>query len=412
MKVLLVVGDGMADRGVPELGLRTPLEVAFKPTMDGLAVKGAQGLMDVIFPGVRPGSDTAHLALFGYDPHKYYTGRGAFEALGVGAELEHGDIAFRGNFATVDDNLIVIDRRAGRKVPEAEELVKALNDEIGEIDGVEVRFYHATEHRLAVVLHGEGLSPKVTDTDPHKTGVKVATSVPLEDTPEARRTAEIVNKITMKSYEVLKDHPANKERVKQGLPPANIVLLRGAGVMPHIPPFEAVFHVKAAAVSATALILGVCRALGFKTVTPPGATGGVDTSVEAKAKAAVDLLRSGFDLVYVHVKGTDAASHDRNPYLKAYMIERIDKMLSLILDEYGRDDLVVAVTADHATPIVTADHSGDPVPLLLWYPGARPDATKRFCEAEAVRGALHRIKGVDLVNVLLQLAGLSEKYGA
>lgn len=171
-KILFFIADGLGDRPVNKLNAKTPLEYVEKPNIKELLRNSIVGLMDPISPGVIAGSDTSHLSMFGLDPHKYYRGRGAFEAIGAGARLKANDVAFRGNFATVNNDLIVIDRRAGRKIEEADELVKELNDKIGEIDGIKVRFYHGTEHRVAVVLSGKGLSDKVSDTDPHEVNKK------------------------------------------------------------------------------------------------------------------------------------------------------------------------------------------------------------------------------------------------
>ncbi len=413
LKLVLIVGDGMADRPVPSLGFKTPLEVASTPNLDEMARRGQAGLMDVIAPGIPPGSDTAHLALFGLDPYEWYEGRGPFEALGVGADLGPGDVALRGNFATVeekDGKLIVVDRRAGRKVPEAEELVRTLNEKIGKVEDVEVRFYHATEHRLAVVLHGPGLSDKVSDTDPHEVGKPVAEARPLENTPEAEKTARILNEITRRSHEVLKDHPANKKRVERGLPPANIVLLRGAGMMKKkLPTLQERYGIKAAAVGATALVLGVARAVGMDVYVPKGATGGIDTDYKAKAKKAVELL-DDYDMVFVHLKGTDAASHDGNVEAKIKMIEALDYIAGYLLDYYdGR--AVFAVTPDHATPLTLKEHAGDPVPILLYAPTLIPDEAEEYNE-RAVRKGVLRIRGKDLIHLMLNYANRAEKFGA
>jgi 2,3-bisphosphoglycerate-independent phosphoglycerate mutase len=170
MKCLLVVCDGMADRPIKELGGKTPLEKANTPNLDSIAKNGVSGIVDTIAPGIRPGSDTAHLAILGYDPLKNYTGRGPFEAAGVGIEVQPGDIALRCNFATVDENEVVLDRRAGRIGEGTEELAQAINDL--KIPGVEIKFKESTKHRGALVLRGEGLSHQVSDSDPHREGVK------------------------------------------------------------------------------------------------------------------------------------------------------------------------------------------------------------------------------------------------
>ena len=414
-KVLIIVADGLGDRVVPQLGGRTPLEVAKKPSIDRLASQAITGLWDPIAPGIRPGSDTAHLSLFGINPVGNYPGRGPFEALGAGAELRPGDIALRGNFATVNEDLIVLDRRAGRYLPENKVLAKYLNEHIGEINGIKVEFYPATEHRLAVVLRGEGLSPKVSDTDPHKVGVKVLESRPLVNTEEAKRTAEIINRITKLTFELLKDHEVNRERIRKGLPPANIVLLRGAGSLFSYPKIyeREFFRVeKAVAISATAMIKGVCKLLGFEVVTPKGATGGVDTNVNSKFEVAIKYLNKNYDLVYVHIKGTDSASHDRRPDLKVMMIEKIDRGIKELLKSIDLNDVVLVFTGDHTTPIVVGDHTGDPVPLLIYAPYIIPDNVKTFNERSVRSGGLGRIRGSDLINVVMDLANKSIKFGA
>jgi len=362
-KALLIIGDGMADRPIKELGWKTPLEVASTPNMTELARRGATGLLDVIAPGYPPGSDTAHLALLGYDPFKTYPGRGVFEAAGVGIELMEGDVAFRGNLATVDENQVVLDRRAGRIVEGADELVEALKGiKIESVKGVELLVEHATEHRLAVVFRGANLSSKVTDTDPHEVKAKLPECQPIEHTLEAERTAKAVNEFTKKALQILWNHPVNLERRSKGLMPANAVLLRGPAMMTKIPTLEERFNIKSACVAAVALVKGVCKILGMNVVNVPGATGAIDSKLENKADAAVELLKT-HDLVFINVKGADEASHDADVEGKIRVIEKIDSMVGRILNKVESQDLVyVAITADHATPISVRNHTGDPTP--------------------------------------------------
>ncbi len=409
-KILLIIADGLGDRPTRELNGRTPLEAADKPNLRELVRSSVGGLMDPIAPGVRAGSDTSHLAIFGLDPFKYYRGRGAFEAIGAGAVLEPGDVAFRGNFATVKEDFTVIDRRAGRKIEEADDLVRELNEKVGEIDGVKVMFYHGTEHRVAVVLRGQGLSDKVSDTDPHEVNKRVLESRPLDGTKEAEKTAEVLNKLTRRVYEVLSQSELNKLRVSKGLPPANVILLRGASVFEGLPKFKDYTGLNAGAVSATALIKGICKQLGMDVITPPGATGGVDSDLNAKADAAAKMLEEK-DFVFVHVKGTDAASHDGNARAKVDVIERIDRMIGRILDRVG-SELVIAFTGDHTTPVEVKEHTSDPVPFMLYLPfQANFDGLTDFNEREVKKGSL-RIRGLDVTNLLLGYSNRAEKYGA
>ncbi len=404
-KILLIIFDGLGDRPVTELGHKTPLEAAPKPNLDWFAANGMNGLLDPIGPGIRPGSDTSHLALFGYDPTKVYTGRGPFEAAGVGIELQKGDVAFRCNFATVDDDLKLTDRRAGRIKDGTEELAKALDGL--KLGRVKVLFRTGTEHRAALVFRGKGLSPKVTDTDPHEEGKKILTSESLE--PRAKATAKTLNLFTRKAYEILKDHPVNRARVAKGEAPANMVVTRGAGVAPDLEPITQKLGVKAAGIAGVALIKGMFRAVGMDVIDVKGATGGLDTDMVAKAEAAVKALKS-YDLVVVNIKAADLCGHDGNASEKIKVIERIDQMMGHLKTNLG-PDVIVALTADHSTPVAVKDHSGDPVPVTVFGEGIRVDEIPHFDERSAARGALGRIRGQDLMPILMNQSNRTEKFG-
>ncbi len=411
LKVVLIIGDGMADRQIRELKNRTPLEVASTPNMDYLASKGITGIMDVIEPGIPPGSAPAHLALLGYNPYEVYTGRGAFEALGAGLALGKGDVALRCNFATVNDDLVVVDRRAGRYIDEADELEKVINQvEIESEPNIKIIFKHTTEHRGVLVLKGANLSPQITNTDPGKTGLRIQSSKPLVNEPAAIRTAKIINEFTSKIYNLLRNHPINLKRISMGKLPANILLCRGAGVLPEVKSFEEKFGLKAACIAGIPLIKGVCKALGFNVINVPGATGGLDSNLNAKAEAALKALKL-HDFVVISVKGTDAASHDGLINEKIKMIERIDSMIGRILDSVNIDEICIAVTADHATPISIRDHVGDPVPVLIFAPTIIPDDVAGFSERNALKGGLGRIKGVNLLPLLLNYSLRAKKFG-
>ncbi|RLI51907.1 MAG: phosphoglycerate mutase, partial [Candidatus Thorarchaeota archaeon] len=327
---VLVVLDGAADRLIPELGNKTAFQAADTPNLDRLAREGQSGLMDVIGPGITPGSDTAHLALFGYDPYKFYPGRGPLEALGAGLDSQPGDVAFRANFATVDSDLTVLDRRAGRDISKEEgrQLQEAIDGL--EIDGAEVRFVHTVEHRGALVLRGEGLSAKITDVDPHETGKRVLISTAIE--PQGKKTAEIVNRLVQLTYERLKDLDVNRERVERGLPPANIVLLRGAGQHQDIPTVQQRYGIRAAVLAGGALYIGTAKYVGMEHVPVEGQTGTIDTDFDNIAAGAIETIRK-YDYVFVHVKATDNASHDHDYKQKVLAIERTDAMIGRILGE-------------------------------------------------------------------------------
>ncbi|MEM3079987.1 MAG: 2,3-bisphosphoglycerate-independent phosphoglycerate mutase [Thermoproteota archaeon] len=410
MKGIMVICDGMGDRPHSEHGGMTPLEAADTPNMDAMADEGLVGFMDVVAPGVPPGSDVAHLSLFGYDPHEYYTGRGGFEAVGAGLSLSPGDVAFRCNFATVDDDLTVMDRRAGRIKEDADKLMPAIRGFRLDVEGLTYEFHHTVEHRGVLVFRGKNLSRHVSDTDPHKVGERILKSTPLEPEEAAERTAEALNQFTLKSFEALKDHPVNLKRIQEGKPPANIILSRGAGTLPTLQTIPQKYGVKASAIAAVALVRGICKVVGMELINVPGATGGLDTNYSAKAEAALKSIKEN-DLTILHVKATDVASHDGDFEEKRRAIEKIDEMIGVIRREVRGSNVFVAVTADHTTPIAVRDHMGDPVPFLLWGPGVFRSGVGRFCERTARKGNAGRMRGPDLIHELLNYMGFSQKFG-
>jgi len=413
MKAILVVGDGMADRPLRELTGKTPLEAAEKPSLDWVAENGVCGIMDPIAPGIPPGSDTAHLALLGYDPLKVYTGRGALEAVGSGMNVRPGDVAFRCNFATVDENLRVVDRRAGRiETDDASRLAEVFKEiSLEKHPDARVIFKNSIQHRAILLLRGPHLSTMVSDSDPQKVGSNVLRVRPLDNTPEARKTAEIVDELTQYFHKNLKEHPVNSERQKRGLLPANIILCRGAGKLPDITPITLRYGVQAAAICVMPLVRGVCKVAGMRLLTILGATGTYDTDMMAKAESALRAVQT-HDFVFLHVKATDVASHDHKVQQKVRMIEKIDKMMEHLTQNANLEETVIAVTADHTTSLVTGEHEGDPVPVAMAGPGVRTDDVKEFGERTCAKGGLGRIRGIDLMPTIMNLLGKTKKFGA
>ena len=407
-KGILIILDGLGDRPIKELGGKTPLEYANTPNMDKLARIGVLGQQDPIAPGKPAGSDTAHLAIFGYDPYQTYRGRGFFEALGVGLTLDEDDLAFRVNFATIE-NGIVTDRRAGRiSTEEAHELAKAIQENVK--IPVDFIFVGATGHRAVLVLKGMAKGYRVGENDPHEAG-KPPHKFEYAD-EESKKVAEILEEFVQKAHEILEKHPINEKRRKEGKPVANYLLIRGAGTYPNIPmKFTEEWKVKAAAVVATALVKGVARAIGFDVYTPEGATGEYNTNPMAKAKKAVELLGE-YDFVFLHFKPTDAAGHDNNPMRKVEMIEKADEMIGYIMKNINLEKTVIAITGDHSTPCEVKNHSGDPVPLLIAGGGIRADYTEAFGERECMRGGIGRLIGKYIVPMMMDLMGRTEKFGA
>ncbi len=418
-RILMIIGDGMGDRPVPELDGRTPLAAARTPVLDELAAGGACGLLDPIGPGVCAGSDTAHLALLGYDPYRYYTGRGPLEAAGVGLEPREGDVAFRCNFSTVeerDGELIIVDRRAGRIEEGTEELAAAL-DGLELLDGeVTARFRESVAHRAALVLRGGKLGGEVADVDPHHEGATVQPCRVLlpEGDPgyvPARRTAAALDEFIVRSHEILGGLEVNRRRREAGKPPANIILPRGGGLVPHIPTFERRYGLRAGAVVEVGLLQGLLGSyLGLELIDCPAATGGMDTDVAAMA-AALTRAVEDYEFIFLNLKAPDLAGHDDLPREKIRACELLDELLGRLRPVWeGR--VVMAVSADHSTPCECGDHAGDPVPLLVHGPGVRPDAVKSYDEFACAAGALGHPLGRDLLPLLLTYANRYTKFGA
>ena len=364
--------------------------------------------MDPIKPGIRPGSDTSHLSILGYDPYEVYTGRGPFEAAGVGVEVRSGDIAFRCNFSTANEDGIITDRRAGRIRKGAKEIAQKINGMHLEY-GVEVIFKESTGHRAVLVLRGAGLSDQVSDADPKYEGNPPKEVVALDDSEEAHKTARILNELVEASYQVLKDHPVNQERVKNGENPANIILPRGAGAVPEVQSFQEKYGLKAACIAETGLILGIGKITGMDLIVPEGATGGVDTDLDSIAKCIMDTAAEDYDFILINIDGADESGHDGNLKDKIDFLRRVDSVIGQVMQ---LEDVIFILTADHSTPISIMDHAGDPVPLVISGSPVRVDDVEEFNERAAAKGGLCRIRGSDIMNIIMDLTNRATKFGA
>jgi 2,3-bisphosphoglycerate-independent phosphoglycerate mutase len=416
LSVLLVILDGLGDSDSELLGGRTPLGSIEQRNLRGLKRRGAVGLIDPISPGVPPGSDTSHLALFGYELATEYPGRGPFEAAGNDISLREGEIAFRANFATVElkgDRAYVVDRRAGRLPTEITAgLVAILNEECGEIEGVNFKLYSALEHRAVLVVSGDGLSHQVTDNDPHTEGAPLLECLPLEEASDRRgaeRLSHLINAWTCKCIRVLGEADENVRRRQHGLPPGNVVLVRSPGVMRKMPSFKERWGFDAACVAAGKLYKGIARMVGMDVVEVHGATGLPDTDIAAKLRASLKLLND-HDFVYLHLKGTDVCSHKGDAIGKAQFLRRFDESLDLIGPDF-LSSAVLAITGDHSTPCSRAMHSGEPVPLLVAGSYVRADHVGTFDELTASGGGIGRVRGRDLMPILLDASRRTVELG-
>jgi len=399
-KAIVLIIDGLGDLPTP----KTPLQAAKKPNLDKLADEGITGLLSTVGRGVVPGSDTSHLRIFGYEPKLCYPGRGPLEALGIGLDLREGDVAFRTNFGTVKGG-IVVDRRAGRiDTATASSISKVVSMRIEDVDAI---FKNSVEHRGALVLRGPGLSQCVSDTDPHAKE-KILECVPTDDSPEAAKTARIANKFTELAQGRLSSAPENKAREAKGLPQANALLLRGAGVFTHVPSFEERFGMRAACIAGGALYRGVAKFIGMDIYLVPGATGDKNTDLAAKGTATLKALET-YDLIFLHVKACDSFGHDGDFKGKTKMIERIDKELMPIIMKSGA---YVFVTGDHSTPCCRKEHSGHEVPILIWGPEERSDGVTKFDEISCMDGGLGHITGKHVMPIVLNTLARAKKFGS
>jgi 2,3-bisphosphoglycerate-independent phosphoglycerate mutase len=385
-KIVLLVIDGLGGLPHPETG-KTELETARIPNLDALASKGICGLADPVAPGITPGSAPGHLALFGYDPVSCNIGRGVLEAIGIGVELQPGNIAARGNFCTVDKSGLVTDRRAGRisteKCAELCELLDGIS-----IDDVQVLVYPVREHRFVAVFRGQNLVADVTESDPQQTGVAPETIKALS--PEAARLADSANQFIAQAGTRLAEHH-----------PANMVLLRGFSEQPGFPTMTEIYRLKPVAIAIYPMYRGLARLVGMDIVE----TG---TTLEDEF-ATLKQHYNNYDFFFLHVKWTDSAGEDGDFDRKVRILEQIDAALPGLTN---LEPDVIVVTGDHSTPAVLSGHSWHTVPVLLWAKYCRPDGVQSFSEPAFLAGGLGRLHATQIMPLAMANALKLNKFGA
>jgi 2,3-bisphosphoglycerate-independent phosphoglycerate mutase len=402
-KILLLIIDGVGDRPCSCLGGKTPLQAAYTPNLDELAKTGVCGIMDPVAPGIRTGSDTSHLSILGYPPQQYYTGRGPLEAAGCGIQMESDMIGFRANYATIDGAGNVIDRRAGR-ISDTTEITAAIRDGIDLSKyGVTIQFERGIGHRAALVLRGKGLSSAVSSNDPKTTGAPPKTIHPEnEDTSEAKFTAKICNEFCRQATEILRNHPINIARKVAGKNQANVILIRGSGVMGIYEPFEERYGISGSVVATTTLIAGIGSSVGLHRV---------PVEPDTPLAEQVALVKQEFrtrDFVLFNIKNADEYGHDGKIMEKTKFLEKIDEKLHPLME---MRELMIAICGDHSTPCAIREHSADPVPLIIHGDGTQIDHVSSYDEISCAAGALCRIRGGDLMPILLDLINKTHKYG-
>ena len=391
-KLVLVVLDGLGDLATKEQLYLTPLEAAATPNLDKLCRDSAQGRMIPAAPGITPGSGPGHLGLFGYDPLEFQVGRGVIEALGLGLELKHGDVAARANFCTLDKKGIVTDRRAGRIPTETcEKLCALLAAKVKKIGDTEVVIKAGKEHRFVVIFRGSGLEGPLTDADPNREGFPIPTVHPRdENNAGQKKMAALIADFYKAALPIL----ANEK-------PANGFLMRGIAHQPHIPLFEERYKLKAAALAVYPMYKGLAQLVGMKKIEGPA------TITEQFERYLKEY--DHFDFFFIHYKYTDKAGEDGIFNAKKRALEDFDAALPILLKK--RPD-VLAITGDHSTPVALKGHSWHPQPVLLHSAFSGSDKLERFTETGANLGSLSVFEAKYLIRLMQANARMFDKFGA
>ncbi len=399
MKYLIILGDGMADKDIPELGNKTPLEYADTPTMDKYSKWSEVGMVHTIPDGMAPGSDTANLSVLGYDPKQYYTGRSPLEALSIGVDMKPTDVALRCNIVTVStDNLpyeekTIIDHSSSEiSTEDAAVLLEAVRKEL---ENDIYKFYVGTSYRhLTIWDKGE----VVELTPPHDVLGQVIGQYLPKDTA--------LREMMKKSYDILANHPINVERMKKGLNPANSIWFWGAGTRPALSPFKEKTGHMGAMISAVDLLKGIAVGADMKVVEVEGANGGLDTNYEGKADAAVKaLLEDDMDFAYIHLEAPDEMGHQGSFERKVKAIENLDsRIIERVVSklEAANEDFRMLVLPDHPTPVAIRTHVADPVPYMLYDSTNRLSKTWNYNEKDAEAGGIYISEGHTIINHLFE----------
>jgi 2,3-bisphosphoglycerate-independent phosphoglycerate mutase len=419
IKLVYVLLDGIGDLPHSSLNGLTPLEAAYTPNLDALARNGAMGSVLSVGKGIAPQSDIAVFNMLGYNfKDGSYVGRGVIESIGCNIDFREGDLALRGNFATVDNNLKIVDRRAGRAISteEAKSVCKTLSDNITLSDkSGSVTLEPTIAHRVVIRFrHAKmKLSDKITNTDPaydKVDGMGIAKAVTnqdiyiqeskaQEDTEPAKVAARMLNEFTIQVVRLLSDHPVNRARIAAGKMPMNCILARDSGNRyPNVEPINKMYNMSIGGIVDMPVEIGISKVLGIKMF-----QAGDIIDYEKKAKVAADSLKL-VNAIYVHIKGPDEFGHDGNASGKKKNIEDIDRrFFGTLVQELNKMDAAIVISGDHSTPCIKKGHSDDPVPLLVSSSRVEHDGSARFTENYAKRGRLGLLMGADVLPTAIKM---------
>jgi 2,3-bisphosphoglycerate-independent phosphoglycerate mutase len=409
-KAIYVLLDGVGDLPHPSLGEVTPLEAARTPNLDYLTSNGYLGSVISVGKGIAPQSDIAVFNMLGYDFKDVgYPGRGIIEALGMGMEFKDGDLVLRGNFATIDDQGNIIDRRAGRNIEheEAFEVCRTLKESLKFTRNISVTLQPSIGHRVIVKFSDPSLwlSSKVSNTDPaydridgigiarDSGSLKIQDCVPEEAGDSAAASAQTINEFSRQVVQILAEHPVNCRRTAKGMKPMNTILLRDSGNhLPSIEPISKRYGLEFGSVVDMPVEVGISRVTGMHHT-----TGGNINAYQEKAKKCIEQINK-WDIVYVHIKGPDEFGHDGDANGKKISIEQIDDLFfGTILKNVDITSTTLVVSGDHSTPCIKKAHTDDPIPVLFTGAGVEKDESKRFTERESLRGSRGSMKGIEIL---------------
>lgn len=398
MKYIVLVGDGMADYPIDELGNKTPLEAAKIPNMDHIAQNGRSGLAYTVPKGFAPASDVANLSIIGYDPAKYYSGRGPLEAANMGIKLGPDDVAFRCNLVTVDRERMA-DYSAGHITSEeAGTLIRYLDQKLG---SDKIKFYPGVSYRHLMIVRDGSLKEAlcaVKCVPPHD-----ITGMAIKDHLPKGAGAEILTKLMEESRTILSGHEVNHVRLDLNENPADMIWLWGQGIETNMPTFREKFGVEGSVISAVDLIKGIGKTIGLNVINVPGATGYYDTNYQGKAKYAIDSLKAR-DFVFVHVEAPDEAGHNGDLRAKIAAIENFDRfVVGAVLEKFKKlKDFRIMVLPDHNTPVSVRTHTAEPVPFAVFGKGVEPNNAAAYSEAAAKATGLAFEHGHELMEYFIK----------
>lgn len=401
MKHIIILGDGMADEPIPELGDKTPMEVANTPTMDWLASHGRVGRLKTVPVGYHPGSEVANMSVLGYDLDKTFEGRGSLEAASIGVPLLEGEMAMRCNLICIENGIIKNHSAGHISNEEAAGLIDFLNEQLADDD---IRFYQGVSYRhLLKVKHGD---KRIHCTPPHDVpGTPFRDVLIRPEAADAQATADLLNGLILRSQELLENHPVNIKRKAEGKDAANSIWPWSPGYRPRMQTLMERFGVEhGVVISAVDLIRGIGVYAGLKLILVEGATGLWNTNYEGKVAAAIAALKDN-DFVFLHIEASDEAGHEGDYKLKIKTIENLDsRVCKPILEAVQQMDepVAIAVLPDHPTPCRIRTHTGDPVPFLIYRPDEQADSVERFSEHSAQQGSYGLLEGEQFINEFLK----------